>query len=162
MPDEFTITSPSLGRLVAQFNRAPVIIREEQRKGVDAAGAVGLREVRDRTPIRSGRSRASIVFKVEQSTGPEIRGSLTVIRMPGQPEHLIEWLEGGTRPHVIEARFRKTLRFSVAGRVVWPVRVMHPGTRKYAMFARGLAAAQPRIARIFAAHLGNVTRRLRQ
>jgi hypothetical protein len=45
----------------------------------------------------------------------------------------------GTAPHVIRARRRKALRFTVGGRVVIRTKVMHPGTRG----TRFLTAALP-------------------
>lgn len=38
-------------------------------------------------------------------------------------------VSGGSRPHIIQARHAKALRFVVAGRTVYTRRVHHPGTR---------------------------------
>lgn len=41
------------------------------------------------------------------------------------------FLEHGTRPHTIVPRYRKALRFTAGGRLVFARRVRHPGTRPY-------------------------------
>jgi hypothetical protein len=45
--------------------------------------------------------------------------------------HYGAFLEYGTRPHIIEAKNAKTLRFEVDGDVIFAKRVHHPGTKAY-------------------------------
>ena len=53
--------------------------------------------------------------------------------LPGKEYTLLEVLEYGSPPHVITPRNKTILRWEVDGSVVWAKRVMHPGTRPYAM-----------------------------
>jgi hypothetical protein len=45
----------------------------------------------------------------------------------------------GSRPHIIQARTAKALRFVVGGQVVYTRRVQHPGTRPNPYLTRHLA-----------------------
>lgn len=157
---ELTIEAPSLDRLRRRFDQAPGIIGEELRRGMTDAVQVAQDAVRGHTPTRTGRTRASIVGQVRLLPGNEIEGSVRPLRQAGRPGQLVEWLEEGTRPHVIRARGARVLAFQMRGRTVFATRVMHPGTRAYRMIARGSQDSLPAIRRIFAARLGNVTRRL--
>lgn len=155
------IQSPSLDRLRARWAEAPAIVAQELRAGHEAALLVAQEEVRSRTPVDTGRLRNSIVARFESVIGADLRGSLQSVPYPGQPAGLARWMEEGTRPHRIRARRGKMLKFQKGGRTVFAPSVLHPGTRPYRMFALGMAAAAPKIRRIFSARLGNVTRRLR-
>ena len=48
------------------------------------------------------------------------------------------FVDRGTRPHPIEARRRRFLRFEVEGRTVFARRVFHPGTRRTGFFTNTL------------------------
>ncbi len=54
-------------------------------------------------------------------------------------------VEFGTRPHVIEPRRRKALRFIQNGETRFARRVRHPGTRAYHFMTNALAAKTERL-----------------
>lgn len=66
------------------------------------------------------------------------------------PYSLMIVLEYGSAPHIIRAKFAKTLRFywPVVGRVVYPFSVEHPGTRPYGMVALATSKAVDRALRL--------------
>lgn len=74
--------------------------------------------MREKAPARTGSLKASIM--------KEIRGKEAVIG-PTAP-HAI-YVVFGTRSHEIRPAHARALRFEVAGRVVFAMRVRHPGTR---------------------------------
>lgn len=47
----------------------------------------------------------------------------------GTDDEVWNWLDQGTRPHVIRPRRARRLRFVTSGRVVWARQVNHPGTK---------------------------------
>ena len=59
-------------------------------------------------------------------------------RRGGRPRTVPVILDQGSRPHVIRARRRKALRFTVNGKVVFRRSVMHPGTRGSGFLTRSL------------------------
>lgn len=70
--------------------------------------------------------------------GDVIAGRAGARRPGGGPRTVPEILDKGSRPHVIRARRRKTLRFVVNGKVVFRRSVMHPGTRGSGFLTRSL------------------------
>lgn len=74
-------------------------------------------------PVDTGHLRASITPSVE------VAGEHVIGRV-GTPVSYALDVELGTRSHVIRPRRAKALRFkSKAGKVVYALRVLHPGTR---------------------------------
>jgi hypothetical protein len=87
-------------------------------------------------PVRTGRLRASgkMDLRVTQN-GPT--GSVTFTVKYAQ------WVHDGTRPHIIRARKKKALRFTVGGQVIYRPLVHHPGTRPQPFLARALVEVGP-------------------
>ncbi|HLY53953.1 MAG TPA: hypothetical protein VKS60_00265 [Stellaceae bacterium] len=79
----------------------------------------------------------------------------TVTATIGSDDPAARFLEAGTRPHVIEARSARALRFFAHGREVFAKRVDHPGTRPHPFltgaFADRAAAIAARLAAAVAA-----------
>lgn len=74
--------------------------------------------MREKAPARTGVLRASVTKEVREKeavVGPTAPYAVYVLK--------------GTRPHEIHPVYTKALRFEVAGRVVFAMRVQHPGTR---------------------------------
>ena len=59
----------------------------------------------------------------------------SVTRASKQWKTIIKYLEYGTKPHVIVPRIKRALCFQAGGGRVFAMRVYHPGTRPYPMFA---------------------------
>ena len=78
-------------------------------------------DMQQRAPIKTGNLRGSIRVIVT------MRGRLEI----GPDVQIAEYawdVEYGTKPHVIEAKPGKTLRFEAGGKVIYTKRVNHPGT----------------------------------
>ncbi|MEM0010793.1 MAG: HK97 gp10 family phage protein [Candidatus Bathyarchaeia archaeon] len=74
--------------------------------------------MRGKAPVRTGTLRASITKRVgdkEAEVGPTVPYAV--------------YVEFGARPHEIQPVHARALRFEAAGRVVFAMRVQHPGTR---------------------------------
>lgn len=148
---------PELERLQRRYEQAPSIAGPEIRKGVERGLAIAQEEVRNRAPSWL---RPQIVQRFEEVAGPNIRGALQVLPLPGKPRALPRWAEEGTRPHVIRAVRGKALRFEGRGGTVLRRSVRHPGTKAHWYLRDGMAAAEPRVRRALAAANGNITRRI--
>lgn len=57
-------------------------------------------------------------------------------------------IEFGTRPHIIQARRARMLRFIQNGKTVFRYRVRHPGNRPYRFMRNALEAKLPRIEKL--------------
>ena len=58
----------------------------------------------------------------------EIRSNVIGFKIVN-PSEIVDFLEFGTRPHVILPRFASVLRFEIGGEVIFSARVYHPGTK---------------------------------
>ena len=104
------------------------------RRGVLAAAATYTEMVHDW--IDSGQSFASQSGELQQSTGWRPDGAGAVVY--AEAEHA-EYIEDGTKPHVIKPAHRKTLRFSGDGAYVFARVVQHPGTEPRPFFFADMA-----------------------
>lgn len=91
-----------------------------------------LNRARILAPVDTGRLRSS--GKIEYSGFFTFRPKATV-RFDVE---YAEFVNDGTRPHVIRPRTAKALRFTVGGRVVYARVVRHPGTRGTRFLDRAL------------------------
>lgn len=80
-------------------------------------------QLQDRTRWRLVRTAGGRILRIENPTG------------------YADSIEHGARPHVIEARRRKALRFVLGGKVVFRRKVNHPGNRAYRFLYRASNAA---------------------
>ena len=138
----FAVNPAGVLRLARDFAAAPALVEQETARAMVESVAIAEAEVRSRTPVRTGRLRASVNGRVIPATaaGGVVRGTLTI----GMPSYA-RFVEEGTRPHVIVARRKRALAFKVGGKVVIVRRVRHPGTKGAHMLRDGMAAARPRI-----------------
>lgn len=67
-----------------------------------------------------------------------VRGRAVRIQNTARHAHAIE---SGAKPHAIEARRRKALRFFVGGKAIFRRKVKHPGNRPYKFLWRATHAA---------------------
>lgn len=122
----------------------PIVIRSifRDRDGpvgreLDRASLLVLNRARLLVGVRKGTLLSSL--RREEGVGPTGRYVDVVAGVPGLTTYL-GYHHDGTPPHQIRARRRKTLRFISGGRVVFRVRVNHPGTRGTRFLTRALDA----------------------
>ncbi|WP_371380900.1 hypothetical protein [Sporomusa aerivorans] len=60
------------------------------------------------------------------------------------------WVHDGTKPHWIERKAKKSLRWTQGGKFMFATKVWHPGTQKDQFLYEAGKAALPRINQIFA------------
>jgi phage gpG-like protein len=85
----------------------------------------------------------------------QLKGSVTnvvidgnIARVGSNVEHAV-YIELGTKPHVIEAKNKKTLAFKVGGKMVFAKKVNHPGTRPYPFLRPAVYEHQTEILNLF-------------
>lgn len=96
-----------------------------------------------RVQVASGFTLSTIDSKVSKNKrrypwGDVIAGKTGARRKGGGPRTVPVILDQGSPPHVIRARRRKALRFTVNGQVKFRRSVMHPGTRGSGFLTRSL------------------------
>ena len=91
-----------------------------QRASYDAAVQT-LEQLRDGTPVRTGKTRDGWKLEVVDAMG-----SQTFI-ISHDNEKLIDWLNSGTKPHVIRPSKGKALKFKVGDAEIFATKVNHPG-----------------------------------
>lgn len=86
------------------------------------------REIMMNTPVDTGRLRQSIV--VEETKGGFIIGTNV---------SYAEYVELGTRPHIIRPVNKQALKFKIGGKTIFAKSVNHPGTQGHHMFLKGVS-----------------------
>lgn len=107
-------------------------MREASRRELREASRQVVNRARILAPVRTGRLRSSI--RADPPRLFTLRPSVKV----GSDLEYAEWVHDGTRPHRIEARNKKALRFRMGGRIVIVKAVDHPGTRPRPFLDRAL------------------------
>jgi len=107
-------------------------IRGASRAELREAGRQVVNRARVLAPVDTGRLRASI--KADPPRLLTFRPSVTI----GSNVEYAEFVNDGTRPHIIRPRRGRALRFVVGGRVVYARVVHHPGTRAQPFLDRAL------------------------
>ena len=108
-------------------------------RDLDARSRRVLARARTLVGVRSGTLLASL--RRESGQGPGGPYVDVVAGVRGLTTYL-GYHHDGTPPHVIRARRRHALRFTVGGRVVFARSVRHPGSRGTRFLTRALDAAQ--------------------
>lgn len=88
--------------------------------------------VQNRALILVGRKTGRLASSIRKNQGADARSAFVDIvagRAGRGGTPYLGYHHYGTQPHVIRARRRKALRFTVGGQVVFRRQVMHPGTR---------------------------------
>ena len=92
-----------------------------QRSAYDAA-THALSELRDATPVRTGKTRDGWSMQ-SYDTGKE-----TTYQINHDDPAAIDRINFGTKPHVIMAKNKKALHFFIGGKEIFAKLVNHPGT----------------------------------
>jgi hypothetical protein len=137
------------GRLRGFFSPGVKAANDRLARSVaDNAGAFMTKQAQDRTPVRTGASRASIVQKPVRR-----RGTLYTSGAESSDPN-VRRLEQGTAPHEIRPRRPGgALRFMDAGQATFAGRVNHPGTKGLHMFAIAAAETQREVPKLAATPL---------
>lgn len=110
----------------------------------DAILAQSLEESRQRGLVEVARNpgfkpRSGALQKA--TTGRVVRTrSGAIVRLQNRKKYAAA-IDKGSKPHVIQARSRKALRFMGAGGIVFRRRVNHPGTKPYRFLSRAVNEA---------------------
>lgn len=107
------------------------------RRGLDTGADLAQRELE--RPVKRWRTPVSFV---QSSPDEHTREVTTNSALYGYSDH-------GTRPHVIRARRRKRLAFFWRGRMRFPVKVNHPGTKARYFSRRAAEVTQGKMQAIF-------------
>lgn len=102
-------------------------------------------------PKRTGRTAGTITSFVESR--PD--GATGYV---GTNDQIAQFLEYGTKPHIIRARNARALRFEVGSQVVFAKYVNHPGTNPTESLARAGEMSVGRIEQAFTTQVGEVLR----
>jgi hypothetical protein len=81
-------------------------------------------EARKLVRVRTGR----LLSTIDTRTGASARGPWVEVVAGGRGIKYVGYEHYGTAPHVIRARRKKALRFTLNGQVVFRQKVNHPGT----------------------------------
>jgi hypothetical protein len=139
-----SLSATSLVQLQRGFEMAPVLTERELMAAMTAV-TMGLEgEVQDAMPKRTGLTAASVTSDVFSTpTGP--------LGVVGSASPIALFIEEGTKPHEIRARYAKALAFpiGVGGPMVFAKAVHHPGTKAQHIFANTLARNEGNIVREF-------------
>jgi hypothetical protein len=126
-------------RAIAKISALPPAVRNNLRQLLPSiVTTLGL-SVEDKLSSEL-KSRSRLHVKKQMVENPlSISGVVGITADPG-PSMLPEWLEYGTRPHMIEAKNAKALHFhwDLLGQDVFFKRVHHPGMGPYRFLERSL------------------------
>jgi hypothetical protein len=111
-------------------------------RAVDEASREGKARGRVLAPHQTYALRESIDGRLLAITSAGADGELRA-----DAEHA-DHVANGTKPHVIEPRRKKVLRWVGAGGEVFARRVNHPGTKPHAYWREAIAAAKVRLERV--------------
>lgn len=91
-------------------------------------------------PRRTGKMAGMIgTRRMTSDFGRYLEGAVGVNPGTGGQRGYAQIVSGGSRPHIIQPRTAKALRFVVAGKVIYTRRVQHPGTRPNPYLTRHLS-----------------------
>ncbi|MCZ2439653.1 MAG: hypothetical protein LC119_05695 [Burkholderiales bacterium] len=125
-----------IGPIVVGHNRFLTGVGRILTRELDAAGRFALTHVHAYADFKhrtGATSRATKYRVVGMATKRTVRLS--------NARRVATFLEYGTKPHIIRARRKQFLRFTVRGRVVFARRVRHPGTKPYRFLYNATDAA---------------------
>lgn len=118
----FDIEIIGLEALEEAFPRAYGRLVEETRRAIVHTAQVTTRAVKQAAPRRTG----DLIDSVKPKYSQRANGAGAVIDV-GAP--YAEFVVEGTRPHIIEAKNARALRFQRGGQTVFAKSVQHPGTK---------------------------------
>lgn len=124
------------------------------RAALKAGAQVILVDVQARTPVRQGALRASERVSVTTRRGVVHAKIISGGKRAGADVFYANWVERGTKPHLIRAKLAKRLRIGgVRATVLFPIKVQHPGARAKPFMAPALAAKATEAVNAVAAYL---------
>ena len=152
MGSEINYDFRELEELSDRAQKAGTIAKISLNEGLRAVGrlivpAKGTGPLAMETPKITGKLRRSTFFTI---VGVAMKQVLMVLQPARTPEGKFygEWVREGTPPHVITPKGAKALRFVIGGKVIFAMKVNHPGSRANPYHKRTMARLQPRIQEI--------------
>ena len=134
-------------QISSRLGRSRTLVLGALNRTLRRAGAHFVPALKSRTPVRTGKLRASTRFQLkgtDESMRVEVRqGARSAAGVMYRP-----FVTGGTRPHEIRPVNAKALRFNIGGRTVFAKRVNHPGTKPNPYHEDTLREELPEITRI--------------
>ena len=136
------------------IDRFQSMLRARLQQAMDRYLAAVIKEAKARHPYkdRTGKLTRSIRRGSLGWKGHELRGEVTA------GAHYGEYVEKGTRPHIIKARKAKVLHFVVDGKDVFTPMVRHPGSKPYPFLGPAIMRTEGEFRRLFRAAWDNARR----
>lgn len=130
----------------------------------------GIGPLADATPKDTGKLARSTFFEIAAPKlgGLGIRSQELLIKQPARTakeygaQAYGAFVRGGTRPHEIRARLKKTLHFFVGNEEFFPTKVNHPGTEPNPYHIRVAQALQIRVQSIVNRMTSRITSQYRR
>ena len=142
---ELKLSVAGLERFETALSAAPEMWRIEEVAAITRSAFIAEGAIKTLTPVKTSRLRSAWATSVRPGVG--VVGNTTVYA---------PMVEFGTKPHDIEPKKGKALRFKGRGGFVFAKIVHHPGTKGQHPAERGLEVAKPRILREFTAAIDRV------
>lgn len=136
MAEVIKVEIPEIDSLVKNFAAAPVALKETIRKDVQLSAVIAQREARIQAPNATGELIRSIEI--------EVMGLQALV---GSRKNYAEYVEKGTKPHVILPVRKKALYWKGADHPVMSVN--HPGTAPNPFMGRAARITTPIIKKMF-------------
>jgi hypothetical protein len=142
---DWRIDTQGLETASRRFAGAERIYREEIGRSSPEASRALYNATEREMPEKTGQAKQGLTVVTE----PIPNGVRIVAEVRNVP--YIRFVVEGTRAHEIRPRFKKVLRFTAGGRVVFAMRVRHPGTKANDFFERGSQRARLPVRRVYQA-----------
>lgn len=140
----FAVTGERIGQIPDALDRA---MQAGTRRSTDYLADAYRREI----PKRTGHTAGTIQSVIEPRPG----GATGYV---GTDDEIAKFLEYGTKPHRIQPRNAKALKFEVGNKTVFAKYVNHPGTRAHESLLKAGAMSTPLVERFFSDEVGDVLR----
>lgn len=155
----FNIEVEGFDQISSKLGRSRVLVLGSLNRSLRRIGGHFVPALKSRTPVRTGKLRASTRFQVKGSA-EDMRLEVRQGARSKQGVIYRPFVVGGTRPHEIRPVNKKALRFNIGGRVVFAKKVNHPGTKPNPYTQETIAAEMPQVKRIVQEEADRLAERL--
>ncbi len=149
MTTEIQFEVQGMEELKKRLNNGDTVMRITLNEGLRAIGrlivpAKGTGPLADETPKRTGKLARSTYFTIQGAPEDQELDVLQPARSE-EGDFYGLYVREGTKPHEIRPKNKRALRFMMDDRVVFALRVKHPGTKANPYHKRVLARLMPDI-----------------